>query len=212
VRNNQPGYDQFKTWLNEQLARYDRVIVGHEPTGIYHQNWSYALMRDFDGQIEYHFVNAYAVKQRRKGLLNGRERKNDRIDCRAIAHCLLDGERYQAFLPNGQELRFSAWVRSFRSLKKQKMRLVRQLLGQVDQLWPGALIDVKRFKHAHPEMEVPIPLLLSKPLERKLLRAIIPHDPDPYVWQERSLQETEMALRSITGRGGPKKSRVAGGA
>ena len=208
IRNNLPGYEHFKAWLMDKLTRYERVIVGHEPTGIYHRNWSYALMRDFDGKIDYHFVNAYAVKQRRKGLLNGRDRKTDPIDCRAIAHCLLDGQRYPAFLPSGQELRFAAWVRSFRALKKEKMRLVRQLLGQVDQLWPGALIDVKKFKQAHPKMEVPIPLLLSKPLERKLLRAIILHDPDPYVWQERSLEETEAALRCITGRGGPKKSRI----
>ncbi len=208
VRNNLVGYELFKAWLNQQLTRYEKVVLAHEPTGIYHQNFSYALMRDFDGRIEYYFVNAYAVKQRRKGLLNGRRRKNDQIDCWAIAHCLLDGQKHPAFLPSGQELRFAAWVRSFRSLKRQKMRQVRQLLGQVDQLWPGALIDVKKFKHAHPDMEVPIPLLLSKPLERKLLRSIILHDPDPYAWQERSLPETEAALKRITGRGGPKKSRL----
>lgn len=41
VRNTLPGYEQFRDWLAWQLdsGRYQSVVVGLEPTGIYHDGW-----------------------------------------------------------------------------------------------------------------------------------------------------------------------------
>jgi hypothetical protein len=42
------------------------------------------------------------------------------------------------------------------------------------------VVNVKRFKRAHPDLPVPTPIVQTKPLERDSLRLILEHCPNPY--------------------------------
>jgi transposase len=42
------------------------------------------------------------------------------------------------------------------------------------------VVNVARFKRMHPNLEAPVPLVLSKPLERQRVQAILQHCPNPY--------------------------------
>ena len=91
VRNNQPGYETFRVWLQTQVTSqcYAPILVGLEPTGIYHEAWAYALQQDFGDQIALRFLNPYQAKQKRRQLQNGRKKKTDPIDVEAIAYCVV---------------------------------------------------------------------------------------------------------------------------
>jgi hypothetical protein len=45
VRSDRSGFERVTSVLDGLLnsGQYDRVVLGHEPTGIYHQAWSRAL-------------------------------------------------------------------------------------------------------------------------------------------------------------------------
>jgi transposase len=64
------------------------------------------------------------------------------------------------------------------------------LLAQMDRLWPGAFVNVKRFAARHPDLDVPIPLVQTRPLERKLVRALLNQAPNPYTVL--AFEETEL--------------------
>ena len=66
VRNNRQGYEQFQSWLAEQLrtGQYGPIVIGLEPTGIYQETWASAL-RAFAPQIELRLINPYQTKQKR---------------------------------------------------------------------------------------------------------------------------------------------------
>lgn len=206
VATTRAGYETFKQWVERQLGsgRYEGVVVGHEPTGIYHERWAYQIAADFGPRVDYRFVNPMAVKQRRVGLLNGRHRKSDPLDLEAIAHCLRDGQGQRAFLPSGDELRLKVWVSAFRQTQHEQRRLAVHLLRLLDRLWPGLLVNVARFRRRHPDLKAPVPLLLSHPLERQTLRALIAQAPNPYEWLTRSQEELIAFFRKHVGRGGPK--------
>ncbi len=118
VRNNRIGYAHFRTWLTQQIEQreYHPVILGMEPTGIYHEPWAYAIRGDFGAQIDLRFLNPYQTKQKRKQLMNGRKRKSDPIDVQATAHCLRDGLGHPAWLGHGEALRFELWAADLRQL------------------------------------------------------------------------------------------------
>ncbi len=67
VRTYRPGYEHFKTWLTELVdsRRYAAIIVGLEPTGVYHEAWAYALQRDFGDTVVLQLVNPFRTKQKR---------------------------------------------------------------------------------------------------------------------------------------------------
>lgn len=207
VRTDRSGYALMRDWLEAQLraGQYAQIVVGHEPTGIYHEGWAYALAQDFGSRLDYRWLNPAAVKQRRVQLGNGRTRKSDPLDLRAIAHCLRDGLGERPVLHTaGAELRFQLWARAYQQTQREQRRLTNILLSQLDRLWPGALVNVKRFRTMHPTLEAPVPLVASQPLERALVRTIIQQAPNPYEWLERSPSEIQAFFRQHLGRCGPK--------
>jgi len=209
VRGTRPGYAQFRAWLEEQLqsGQYAPVIVGLEPTGIYHETWAHALRQDLGPQLDLRFLNPYQTKQKRKQLQNGRRRKTDSLDVAAIAHCLRDGLGNPARLPQGEALRFELWASDFRQAHREAQRLQVNLLTQIDRLWPGALVDVRAFRQAHPKLELPQPLLLSHPLQRTLLHLILTHAPNPHEWTAKSLAEVQAFFREHGLRCGPRTAQ-----
>ncbi|HBY95354.1 MAG TPA: hypothetical protein DEP84_15615, partial [Chloroflexi bacterium] len=122
VRSDQAGYAEVRDWLRGEQAsgRYERVVVGHEPTGIYHENWAYALAQDFGATIDYRWLKPYVTKERRRQLLTGRARKTDALDGWAIAPCLRDGRGQAAGLRDEREVRFELWARADRQAKAQQ--------------------------------------------------------------------------------------------
>jgi transposase len=185
VRNNRMGYEVFRSWLQGEIAHagYHPIIVGLEPTGVYHEAWAYAIQQDFIQQIDFRFLNPYQTRQKRRQLQNGRKKKTDPIDVEAIAHCLRDGQGNPACLPGQEAVRFDVWAAEFRQAYREQQRLQLNVLTQWDRLWPGVLVDVKAFEKAHPHLKPPEPLVRSRPLERQLVRILLSKNPNPYFWR-----------------------------
>ena len=212
IYNNRVGFEHFAHHIDALLARYTTVKLAHEPTGIYHEAFGRAILTQFaevlaTEQLEYYLVNPHLVKEARTALQRGRVRKTDAIDTQAIARCLQQGDVTPARFPDGQSLLFQQWVLRFRRNQLDKRRLQNHLMQQLDRLWPGAFINVKRFKRQHPDLEPPVPLVETRPLERQLVQAILTHCPNPYDVLAFSVEEMVEFLRDYLGRGGEKTAR-----
>ena len=200
------GYEQFTNWLAEHIAsqRYAPIIVGLEPTGVYHEPWAYALARDVGTQVSLQMVNPFRTRQKRRQLQNRAEQKTDPIDVEALAHCLRDGLGRPFHLPNPELLALEIWCRDHYRLRHDQVQLTNRLRSELDRLWPGALVDVQAFTTAHPQLAVPEPLVRTQPLRRKLVQGILGIDPDPYTWQGMSRDQIRTTLRGAGLRCGPK--------
>ncbi|MFQ6102550.1 MAG: transposase [Anaerolineae bacterium] len=214
VRSNQEGCAEIVAVLDQLLFRglYHPVVPGLESTGIYHEGLARALHEryadrrapDAQPRLDFRFLNPLVVKRQRDVLSGARPRKTDRIDLDAIAICLRDGQGYPAALPTADELPFVLWARDYRATQRQRRRLEVRLLSQIDQLWPGLLVNVQRFRKMHPELEAPVPLVHSKPLERRSIQAILRHCPNPHDFLALGQQGIQAFFRQHVGRCGPK--------
>ncbi|MFC1975319.1 transposase [Chloroflexota bacterium] len=221
VRSNRQGFGRVTTMLDALLAcgQYEQVVLGHEPTGIYHEAWARELYDRYQPQregtseprLDYRFLNPLASKRRREALNNGRKRKTDPIDLKAIAYCLRDGQGQPAFLATGQELQFHLWGKAYRNTERERRQLTRTLLSQVDRLWPGAVVNIKRFQKMHPELETPVPLVLSKPLERQRVQAILNHCPNPHQLLALGQEGIQTFFRQHIGRCGSVTAKLVYG-
>lgn len=197
VRNTLPGYTQFHDWLAEQLesGRYAKVVVGLEPTGIYHDGWANALGSWKHPALEVRLVNPYLTKQKRRDLQSGRPRKTDERDVQAIAHCLRDGQGDAWWTRNRAERELEMWATDYRRWLATHRQQQLRILTQIDHLWQGALVKVKAFQQAHPGMATPICLVKSHALERQLVRTIMLKQPNPYDWLSLSVKEIGSLIR-----------------
>jgi len=219
VRSDQSGFEQVTAVLDGLLAcgQYPQVVLGHEPTGVYHEAWSRALAERYERHMQgeagpplsYQFVNPLLSKRKREELTKGRKRKTDRLDLRAIAYCLRDGQGQAAFLADEAAMRLQLWGQAYRRYQRQRQRLTIALLAQVDRLWPGALVNVKRFRKMHPDLPTPVPLVHSKPLERQRVRAILQHCPNPHHFLALGQEGIQAFYRQHIGRCGPATAQVA---
>jgi transposase len=123
--------------------------------------------------LQYHLVNPHLVKLSRQALQRGRQRKSDPIDTQAIAHCLQLAQVMPVRFSTGQTLLFEQWAIRYRRSEREKRQVRNAVLMQLDRLWPGAFVNTKRFRAAHPNLEVPVPLVETRPLERKLVQALL---------------------------------------
>jgi len=206
VHNHKQGYAQLAGDLSQALASggYGAIQVGYEPTGIYHEAWIQALLVDFGHQVAVRQIHPATSHAKRQELQHGRQRKSDAIDLEALSFCLRDGLSTPAPQLTVEDLRFEVWVSAYEQLLEAQSRLKQRLATQLDRLWPGMLVDVEKFAQAHPDLEVPEPLLHSRPLERGLLHAIVIYRPNPQEWRGLSPQHIQAFVRQHTGRCGPK--------
>lgn len=217
VRSDRAGFAQVTGLLDAllQCGAYEQVVLGHEPSGVYHEAWARALAERYQahrqGQaqppLDYRFLNPLSTNKRREAETNGRKRKTDPLDLRAIALCLRDGQGQPAFLPTEQHLQFHLWGKTYRQVEQQRRQVSRALLSQLDRLWPGAVVNVKRFQQMHPELAVPVPLVLSRPLARQRLQAILSHCPNPHELLALGQDGIQAFLRAHMGRCGPKTAQ-----
>jgi transposase len=212
IHNNRAGFTQFAAHVDNLLARYAVVRVANEPTGIYYEAFGRQVLTYFAeplaaGHLVYQLVNPHLVKEARTALQRGRVRKTDAIDTQAIARCLQQGTVMPARFPDEHVLRFQQWARRFRRNQIDMRRLRNQIILQMDRLWPGAFVNVQRFKHLHPDLEPPVPLVETRPLERKLVQAILTHCPNPYDALLFTVDEMVELLRASIGRAGVNTAR-----
>lgn len=202
LRTNQTGYQTFRQQLRQLLesGQYKLVVLGHEPTGIYHETWSRAILDEFAEfmaesacpRLLYRFMNPYQVKLERTRLTL-RHSKTDPIDLRAISSLLQQGQGNPAYMPQPKTTMLCQQVYLARQTAKRLKQVERVLMNQIDMIWPGALVNIKRFRQAHPDLDPPEPLVKTKPFERQRFRVIMEHCPNPY--QVMALGET--GLRAL---------------
>jgi len=219
IRSDRPGFERVTTLIDGLLAggAYSRVVLGHEPTGVYHEAWARALMERYaphrqgsaTPRLDYRFLNPLLTKRQREQLAKGRQRKTDASDLQAMAYCLRDDLGQPAFLATDQELRLQLWGNAYRQNQHERRRLILFILSQLDRLWPGMVVNVKRFRKMHPDLEVPVPLALSKPLERQRVRAILTHCPNPHDFLALGQTGIQAFYRAHIGRCGATTARLA---
>jgi transposase len=188
ILNTAAGFQDFTARLDRvcQAHAIELVLIGHEPTGVYHEAWGRALQARYRAhlanqaspRVVYQFVNPYQVKSNRQQAHYLR-RKTDQLDLAAIGDLLARGLGAPAFLPNAAQLAVREQVNRVRGLVKLQRRHTNAVLSTFDQLLPGAFLDPAAFRRAHPKLAVPTPLA-TRPLERRLVQVLIEHCPNPY--------------------------------
>lgn len=184
---------------------------------IYHEAWARALAERYaaycQGQaappVSYQFLNPVLTKRKRAELTRGRPRKTDPVDLKAIAYCLRDGLGQPAFLPTAPMLRLQLWGQAYRTTQRQRRRATTAVLTQLDRLWPGAVVNLKRFRTMHPDLDPPVPLVLSKPLERQRVQAILQHCPNPHDFLALGPDGIQAFYRTHIGRCGTATATLA---
>jgi hypothetical protein len=182
------GYERYVNTLDALIAQHhpQLVILGHEPTGIYHESWARNLMARYADHLEgrvaprflYYFVNSYQVKLNRTQVTLSFN-KTDQIDLGSIGDLLMRGLGFPARLPTATDLLVRQEVRSIRATQAEQRRVANRIMGTFDQLIPGAFVNTRRFARAHPNLPVPKPLA-TRPLERQMVEALITLCPNPY--------------------------------
>ncbi len=211
--NSQAGFERLASHLENLLRTYPRVELGNEPTGIYYEAIGQHIQRRFasalaSGRLVYHLVNPQWVKLSRQALQKGRHRKSDAIDTQAIARCLQLKQVSPLRFPTAQGLEFDQWALRYRRSEHYKRQVSNRLLTQLDRLWPGAFVNVKRFQATHPELEPPVPLVQTRPLERQLVRALLTYCPNPYeVLAHTEAQMLDFLRAHVGGRPGLRTAR-----
>ena len=213
LRSDLNGFRQMTDTVDPLLTsgRFRQAILGHEFTGIYHEPWSWQIHEHYApylaGQaaypLTYHLLNPLLTKKRREDN-SIRRRSTDRLAVRAIASCLADGLGHPAHLLTPVEAQLDQLVRAYYQLERQQRHLARQLLPQVDRLWPGAIVDVKKFQAAHPELESPTPIVRTNALDRQRVAALLLHVPNPHQALALGADGLHPLLRREVGRAGPK--------
>lgn len=191
------GYAYWRQCVSSYLAsdQFDLLVAGNEPTGIYHENWTHHILEDFASYLSemshprllYRFINPYQSKLEQRKLTL-RPRSTDSIALLAISNLLRQGQGTPAALPDPNVATLHQYVffsrQASRKLKAARIEIQRQF----DRIWPGAVVNVSRFKRAHPDLPIPRPVVQSKPLERISMRLLLEHCPNPYHVRDLGLQ------------------------
>jgi len=189
---------------------YDLVLLGHEPTGVYHEPWARALLKHYavylkglvKPTMDYLFFNPYQVKLARQQT-HLRHRKTDPRDLAAMFDLMTRGLGQPAFLPSDNELLIRQEVGFIQAQSRLLGRLERQLGQQFDRLWPGAVVNVTKFSRAHPKLDPPTPIIQTQPFQRQRLRVLLRYCPNPHDLCALSDQQILDLYREHAGRAGP---------
>lgn len=213
LRSNLDGSRQMTATVDPLLTggRFRQAILGHEFTGIYHEPWSWHIHEHYAPHLSpqaacplvYHQLNPLLTKKRRENN-SIRRRSTDRLAVWAVAACLADGLGHPAHRLTPVEAQLGQLIRTYYQLQGQQQHLARQLTPQVDRLWPGAIVDVKKFCAAHPELEPPTPIVRTSALDRERVAALLLHVPNPYDALALGADGLQALLRREVGRAGPK--------
>ena len=210
------GYEHVVGLVDELLksGAYDLILLGHEPTGIYHEAWSHALVERYHGHrinekrpaLRYRQINPVLVKQERQRKSH-RKRKTDERDVAAMAELLSIGVGNPVLNLADSELKLRTLLQYLRISAKQQIRQTIQIRNTLDRLWPGALGDSKAYRNAHPTLPPLLHLVESKPLERQTVRILLAHCPNPYHLREIGPQGIRQLFHANNASCGPKTAQ-----
>ena len=189
VRSDTVGFAQFTATVDPLLAsgRFPAGVIGNEHTGVYHEPWAWLIDEHYRPymqpgaacSVSYRWLNPLLTKKRQEET-SVRQHTSDRTAVAAVAACLADGLGHPAHLLDDSAAQLRELVRSYEQVSAQLRYLGRQILAQVDRLWPGAIADVKQFRKAHPDLEPPTPIVETHALDRNRLAALLLYCPDPH--------------------------------
>jgi hypothetical protein len=213
----QSGLRQFLQMTDQLITHHQPalVVLGHEPSGVYHEPWARVFLEHFEPHLhgqaqptfDYRFFNPYQVKLARKTTYL-RCRKTDPKDIAAMFDLTLRGLGQPAFLPTGVELLIRQEVGFIRAQSRLLGDLEDLLWHLLDRLWPGAVVNLKRFRQAHPELPQPTPIVQTRPFQRLRLRVLLQYCPNPYDLCAMSDEEILTLFRQHMGRAGPALLRT----
>jgi hypothetical protein len=189
LRSDGAGFQQATAEIDPllQSGRFACAVLGNEFTGVYHEPWAWLIADYYRAwltptapcPLEYRWLNPLLTRQR-QAETTVRLRSSDKTSVWAVAACLADGLGHPAHLYAGADAELRELVRSHAQLTSQQRHLLGQVLPQVDRLWPGAIVNLKQFQAAHPELEPPRPIVSTNALDRDRLAALLLYCPNPY--------------------------------
>ena len=210
------GYEWTRQQVDSHLnsGRYDLVVMGHEPTGVYHESLSQQLVMDYQQHwteearppVRYRWLNPALVKMERQRQ-SQRQRKTDKIDVLAVARLLAAGQGRPAPALTEAETALRLTLRRVQQLEQRQRRLGIGLLRSLDRLWPGALGHARAYRQTHPELPPLLHLVSSRPLERMRLRVLLEHCADPHRLRALGVDGIQHLFRSHDERCGRKTAQ-----
>lgn len=216
IRMNRNGYVEFINVLDSLIAsgEYELVLLGNEPTGVYHEPWMHALSQHYAKHqndqvrpyLRYRLVSSYQVKQERKRLTS-RNRKTDPIDTQAIANILSQGNGNDVFMAQIAGRKIQIYYQQISQYVKLMKTQKRQMLNLFDRLWPSALGNKAAFKKAHPKLEPPLHLVDSKVFQRETVRVLFEHCPNPHIIRKMECGEIRAFFHEHNAQCGPKTAQ-----
>ncbi|RMF28792.1 MAG: IS110 family transposase [Chloroflexi bacterium] len=213
VRSNLPGFHRLTATVDPllQSGRFRQAVIGHEATGVYHEPWMWQIFDHYASALAgltpcpltYRLLNPRLTKQWREQR-SLRPQSTDPRAVLAVAGCLAEGLGHPLVRPTAQQVALLEGVRAYHHLEGHRRLLAHQLYPQIDRLWPGAIVDLKRFRKAHPHLEPPSPIVCSQALDRQRMAALLLHLPNPHDALALGEEGLLALLRREVGRAGPQ--------
>jgi len=170
----QAGFDRLCQAIDEAVARTNVqvVLVGMEPTGHYFENLARHLHHDQRSPQPVTLINSFAVSRNRDQQMMHRE-KDDEIDVAAIGDLLRRGEGTPFQPVRGLYLEMQHLSRVRLSKVKMQTALKNQILGHLDRIFPGLVIQGKVARERYE------PLFVANFWSCQTLQHLIRVCPDP---------------------------------
>jgi transposase len=165
------GFDRLCQAIDEAVARTKAqvVLVGMEPTGHYFENLARHLHQRPQAVT---LINSFAVSRNREQQMMRRE-KDDEIDVAAIGDLLRRGEGTPFQPIRGLYLEMQHLSRVRLSKVKMQTALKNQILGHLDRIFPGLVIQGKAARERYE------PLFVANFWSCQVLQHLIRVCPDP---------------------------------
>jgi|MudIll2142460700_1097286.scaffolds.fasta_scaffold44942_2 transposase len=170
----QAGFNWLCRAIDEAVARTNAqiVLVGMEPTGHYFENLARHLHHDRRSPQPVTLINSFAVSRNREQQMMRRE-KDDEIDVAAIGDLLRRGEGTPFQPISGLYLEMQHLSRVRLSRVKIQTALKNQIIGHLDRIFPGLVIQGKVARERYE------PLFVADFWSCRTLQHLIRVCPDP---------------------------------
>jgi transposase len=167
----QAGFDRLCQAIDEAVARTKArvILVGMEPTGHYFENLARHLHQRSQAVT---LINSYAVSRNREQQMMRRE-KDDEIDVAAIGDLLRRGEGTPFQPISGLYLEMQHLARVRLSKVKIQTALKNQIVGHLDRIFPGLVLQGKAARERYE------PLFVADFWSCQTLQHLIRVCPDP---------------------------------
>jgi transposase len=161
----------FFAWVNRQVgSEASQPVFGMEPTGHYYEQLAYEIVQRY-GVGQLYLIQSTDVARRRADWNQGAY-KDDPVDGSVINELLRDGLGRPYSSASGPYLALYHLERYRLALEQASTRLKNQIIGHVDRLYPGLLIQ-------HDELAKHYQALFRDLWEAKTPRHLLKLCPEP---------------------------------